>query len=125
MDRIYKLERIVKYIYCQIKNGSGGSTGVSPQVIVTDASYYQIQPTAKTIMLTLTGTSTDVELPIVEGNMGLIIFIKNAGELPSAVWSHPDDNKNLWEGGMDVESTNVAPGSVMRIINDGIQYSVL
>lgn len=125
MDRFYKLERIVKYIYCQLRNNSVNPTGITPQVIVTDNPYYQIKPTARTIIITLTGTSTDVELPPLEGNMGTFIFIKNAGELPSSVISNPNDTDNLWEGGMDVESTSVAPGSIMRIFNDGIQYSVL
>lgn len=99
-------------------------TDIKPQINITSASTITITPTKGVVMITFTGTITTATLPPITGNDGLIIFLTNAGSGTSVLNSNTGGS-DIWEGGADLTTINVAVGSVMRIINDSIKYRVL
>jgi len=97
---------------------------LKPQIDVTSDATFTITPTNGVNMITFTGTTTTATLPPIAGFEGLILFLTNAGLGLITINSNAGGN-DIWEGGVDVNTTTAVAGSVMRLINDGLKYRVL
>lgn len=96
-----------------------------PQIEFVNTSSYTLTATKGVVMLTLEEANNTVNLDLISAKIGLIIFITNTGSTTSAITCNVADGNGIWEGGMLINSTKVASGTVMRIINDGVKYRVL
>lgn len=100
------------------------SSVLEAQIESTSASSFTITPTGNIIIVKLTGTTTNVQLPTVLGNEGLIIFFKNAGSGTSNINSNTGSN-DIWDGGIQMNTLPILSGTGLRLINDGTNYSNL
>lgn len=118
-----------EFVY-NVLNGSGLATEIfvenllERQIEITSAGSFPIVPTRSTVFVTFTGTTTTTTLPPIAGNEGMIIFLTNAGSGLVTVNSNLGAN-DIWEGGVDINTTVIPTGTVMRVINDGLKFRVL
>lgn len=97
---------------------------VQRQIISTSDLSFTIVPTSSTIMLTLLEGNEEVVLPPVENNAGTIIFITNDTGNDVTMLSS-DGELSTWNGGVLENSSTIATGSVLRVINDSLSWKIL
>lgn len=97
---------------------------LSPDITVTEDNV-TIPDGTKTRMYTLTGTSPQViTLPIIANAIGSIYFITN--DSPSSVTVDSNGGANdIWDSGVLVATKEVVSNTILRIINDGVNFKIL
>lgn len=117
----FDLIRQLKKILRLLNIGSQGTAGRLIRDVPED--IYNIPSGTGTSILTFTGSDTTAILPAVEGSEGAILFLIAAGG-EVGIETH-DNSERIWEGGLQVSSTSIPMGTIMRIVNNAQSWVVL
>lgn len=88
-----------------------------PQMIGTNAASYNLNPNKRTILMAFYGSTTNLNLPLLNGNMGVIILLYNGGTGDVNIIGNPSDGNSIIDGGMEMPSTTLTSGSPMTVFS--------
>lgn len=94
----------------------------TPQIVVSAGPVINLVPSKKVMIVTATEGVTDVTLPPIVGNEGLIILFTNDTTLSLNLNSNNGIANDMWDSKLLVNTKSVISGSVTRLTNDGVNY---
>lgn len=97
-------------------------TGIPQIVRINDDDNYDLIPTKSTILITFTGATNTLNLPLVAPNIGTIMLLYNKGTGDATITGNVADGNVVIDGGIEGPSSILTAGSPMTIFNDGFNW---